>query len=653
MKKIIENLIKGKEIIFFTGAGISYDYPTSLPLGNELIDIILTALNCKFVVESMKDKDKYLRPEVVMQVLYEKFGTKLLESLVYFEKAQPNRIHHVINILCAFNSNKIITTNLDLCHEKAITGKIEILHLHGKVDDYKSITYSLNQVGRAKNTKIVSQLPSILTSGKAVIFLGYSGLDEFDIVPVLQYCESNFLWVQHSLSDSVVISDEKLKSETPYQILKNKPKNKFGFFKMGTWDFLNVLSQSLNLSSKLKQIDVMYKPDNDMRKEAMNRCQRFFNDYFKISSIADSKLIESELFYRYLNRPQEAINILKDMDLDNLPSTTLSEYYRNLGYSHYRNGDYDSAYRYFELLMTQKNVPKTLSKALILKNMGNISYWKNDFSMAREKYKSAIEIASKEIEKGLILQDWALLEQDSQNNDEAIRLYKTSEKILNKAGDIYALSDLYNNRGILYEELEKFEDAKKEYFEALKLRKDIKHIQGICYSSLNLGILYRKIYIVFGKKKSLLMAKEFFENSLELAKGSKSDFALVLKNYADFCLDEKDLKKADSMLSDSVDIYLELNNMPSLFSSFVSYIELYILTKNNEKLNETIDKIKLIPSKFKQDEKQKWLSYLLNILSENKLHHNCNSSFDILQRYRLNQFNEMLTHNQRLDQTAG
>ncbi len=212
----IVNGLKRKEIVFFTGAGISYDEPAGLPLANDFKRGIIKTLCENQIALKGKDKNilrniRELRPETLFQILYESLGDKGLGIINILKKGQPNVIHLFIAELAKRGyTPAVLTTNFDSLIEKAIKeyefvqisseeeyqkwevkgNKFTIFKLHGTLEDekgedkIKTIQATLHQVGRPLGKGKTKILKHFLKNYH-IVFLGYSGLDDFDIFPIL------------------------------------------------------------------------------------------------------------------------------------------------------------------------------------------------------------------------------------------------------------------------------------------------------------------------------------------------------------------------------------------------------------------------------------------------------------------------------------
>ena len=114
VSKLIETL--GRRMVFFVGAGISI--PSGVPGFKELNEqvIRLTTGNKKNV--DYKFLSKNLRPEVVLQILEEELGPKVLTCLEAFIGHEPNPNHFFLAEALR-QGNWVFTTNGDNLIEQA------------------------------------------------------------------------------------------------------------------------------------------------------------------------------------------------------------------------------------------------------------------------------------------------------------------------------------------------------------------------------------------------------------------------------------------------------------------------------------------------------------------------------------------------------
>jgi tetratricopeptide (TPR) repeat protein len=226
-----------RPVAFFAGAGISVDsgLPDFWTFSTHVIRCVTGHLEAQGATtrssvlseNEIRDLASQLRPEVVMQTLYEQFGIDL------FEAPNPN---HEFLARAMRKGHCVFTTNVDrlieaaywnLCREEARVCVQEkdyeeflrqepldgqhlfqpgwLLKLHGtlgpngsdKKQRYGTIQFALNQVGQGLASPKAEALQRCFQTTD-FCFLGYSGCDHFSVQPILRNTPSKgslyWLW---------------------------------------------------------------------------------------------------------------------------------------------------------------------------------------------------------------------------------------------------------------------------------------------------------------------------------------------------------------------------------------------------------------------------------------------------------------------------
>ena len=611
MRKRLINILSNQSVVVFTGAGISFDAPTCLPLGGQLVDTVMKALITPEIRDSLKDQS--LRPEVMMQVLWEYSGEALFESMFVLSHRPPNRIHTLLEFLHAHgNIDRIVTTNLDLCHESvgAYDNLSHILHLHGTANNKGSIMYALDQVSDRRATEVGDSL-NILLNDSTVVFLGYSGRDDFDISPALRNLPTNvnFIWIDHDASmENWKVSHNFIECDAHF-LLNVRPKETVFYVIGNTWSFLKDWASIKGADESLERIETTLNPLSfdsvTIRKEVLQSISE------PLEKLPDeiARLVVAEFLFRFLNRSEEAERLIKPIDPVKIPDDRTASFYRVLGYVKYRCGKLLEAEKAFQQCLNSGG-----RSGLILRCLADIAYRRNNFQLAEEIIKQAIkdaEVDSKRgiRDKGQTLNSYGLLLQDTGRRDEAIEAYKEAEKLLREDGDLYGVSDIANNKGVLFMDKLNLKDAEREFHESLRLRKLINHVQGICYAYLNIGLVKRIDFCMNGHPSSYEAANEFFTKALEVLPSDSAalDRALIKKNIGDLQLDNLRLSKAEKYLIQAYETFSSLEGQEGYeFSCLLSLLELRLLCSNVKEIPNLLSQLKLLSTKNQLHEKISW-----------------------------------------------
>lgn len=181
-----------------------------------------------------------------MLSIFNEWGKHDLGRLLYqFAEAPANWYHRRIAKLCQSQIIKcIITTNFDLCLEKALSDQdlicnvvvteddrysnesnvINIFKIHGTIELKKNRYYTRGLVATLESMSRgleawKRQLLVKLLDQYTFVFLGYGGFDSYDINPILyEYSGSCLFWVAHTSNDE----DKPISSEVSSILAKSK-----------------------------------------------------------------------------------------------------------------------------------------------------------------------------------------------------------------------------------------------------------------------------------------------------------------------------------------------------------------------------------------------------------------------------------------------
>lgn len=207
----LHSAIQNGRATILCGAGVSYDAPSNLPLAASLMEIVRDALLGRIAGNVRQIK---MRPEAFFEIICRTAPDhfyRYLEDLL--SGGQPNRNHEFL-AACLKRGCPIITTNFDRLIERAsdqrhiqfkmTTGQFDLsrpaaalLKVHGTIENRHSLAVTIDHVGAALDRQRLRTLHA-LTAGRQILALGYSGLDQFDIIPALASSQhSSVLWITH------------------------------------------------------------------------------------------------------------------------------------------------------------------------------------------------------------------------------------------------------------------------------------------------------------------------------------------------------------------------------------------------------------------------------------------------------------------------
>ena len=266
VNKLISDLTR--RVVFFVGAGISF--PSGIPLFRELNEQVIRLTTGNKQNVDYKFLSESLRPEVVLQILEEELGQKVLTCLEAFIGHDPNPNHFFLAEALR-RGNWVFTTNGDNLIEKAcelrgidIKNRVfytdehfkqfgellksisnpqntpggYIFKLHGSVEEdkegderFRTFLLTLHQVGHGLSPSKEYVLKYFLQNFD-FCFMGYSCLDDFSIFPVLRDTDSDRLifWFKFAKGPigEIIWGKERLRYEKEVEESKSPGEKNWG-----------------------------------------------------------------------------------------------------------------------------------------------------------------------------------------------------------------------------------------------------------------------------------------------------------------------------------------------------------------------------------------------------------------------------------------
>ncbi len=236
LNKILTGL-SDQPIAVFAGSGISFNPPSNLPMADGLKETLFNSIiGDEKLPDPLNSEIKGVlaqyRLETFLFLINEFGGYDWKKLLDFVLESRPNSNHE--NIASLMKENKVrcvITTNFDCLLESALnTRNIPfnlcilpedfekcdpncskmVYKLHGSVSDNKggkisnSIIGSITEVANRRIPSLTGRKIDILRfllENYIVIFIGYSGRDEYDIQPVIRNSKiKRMIWISHDTS---------------------------------------------------------------------------------------------------------------------------------------------------------------------------------------------------------------------------------------------------------------------------------------------------------------------------------------------------------------------------------------------------------------------------------------------------------------------
>jgi tetratricopeptide (TPR) repeat protein len=327
------------KLCFLAGAGISVDGPSCLPTGNQFSETVLHKVipikeqkNIMTLMDSERENTNalggFLRFEELIELIQQDMDPELLLLDVFKFCNKPN-LAHLFLAHMLLEGHKVMTTNFDNLIEYALIELdidsdsvfpviyrdeweaeylqqelASIYKLHGSLfhvrnhrDCRETVQATISRITENKNQFFCLEewkrvvVKRVLRNYDLVV-VGYSGLDDFDVMPTLMSIpsEKHLIWIEHSgnsdLSHAIIKKGSEFKTletQTRRRLSQNlnkfvdlgvRPPEKIFYIKVNTrelikemWkNFLQISLPTLKTFKELPAIDLSHLYPNEAQK---------------------------------------------------------------------------------------------------------------------------------------------------------------------------------------------------------------------------------------------------------------------------------------------------------------------------------------------------------------------------------------------------
>ena len=265
---IIKDLFTdGTKLTFLVGAGCSVDPPSCLPAGHPMMKAMINYTCAASEREKILEL-KELRFEQLVEIIRDSLDPELKIIDYYGQCDKPNLQHFFLAGMIK-KGHFVMTTNFDFLIEYALLqsgvpkneiipiiteqdfesynnpnellneGKKTIYKIHGStknvitgLDTRDSLVATIQALGSGKEDENVFQVEPFkrplfdnISSNRTFIIIGYSGSDDFDIVPTLKVLKNlkNIIWINYIQDDGGIEKIYEI-NDTDFEKTKNSDK---------------------------------------------------------------------------------------------------------------------------------------------------------------------------------------------------------------------------------------------------------------------------------------------------------------------------------------------------------------------------------------------------------------------------------------------
>ncbi|MFC1794964.1 SIR2 family protein, partial [Planctomycetota bacterium] len=445
METLLREILKPfHRTAFLAGSGISITAPTNFSSGQQFTQQLLKTISpntlcLKRLLElsaSAPDVNSAEKPfirfeNILLQIanLYD-FDLDLLD---YFSDSKPNQNHYFLAKAIG-EGHPVLTTNFDLeiehaCEEIAsdferiITdnelqclmdnmdpkaysktkGSLSesgmLFKIHGSLDNKESLCATLIQIGklgyRWTRAPHRAMLLDHIFSHYPVIVFGYSGLDDFDINPVLEQIKEPkpLIWVNHE--DNIEPTLENIKAMyTAPDILRRFLKTSYRHSDIhlvqgDTGKFLTKLSNVLNLPIETKR--ATYPNPKVLHKRNLSDYLNSWAIHHGLNEIGRKRVLCASLFASV-----DMFDFAKETITDDAIEMTITDLGHReniLGSEAFRTGDWSSASSHFRMgFGIFSSIGDALNCSVMLNNLGNTAINQGRIEEAKQFYEASLDM---------------------------------------------------------------------------------------------------------------------------------------------------------------------------------------------------------------------------------------------------------------------
>ncbi|MFX1255343.1 MAG: tetratricopeptide repeat protein [Promethearchaeota archaeon] len=612
---------------FLAGSGISLDPPSCLPTGYQFTKALLERLipeeqrtNILALMnpdrEGMRNPSDFLRFEQLMGYLHKDYDRELRVLDGYAQCKAPN-FNHLFLAQMLTQGHAVLTTNFDSLIEYALLkaripqkqifpvihrsdwekhqkeNHYPIYKLHGSLIDVRndqecrdSLQATLAQIAQGKS--MVFQLESwkleslqTLFQNQDVVVFGYSGLDDFDVLPTLWNIPSSkrILWISYdgnrsldkaqidileSRTSSEIQKSSYNESRTARNLLKfaqNQKRNPDQIFHIivHTGQLLESLwhrytpnhlppalvstpcpEKNIQLPSHLSLsesqqwlLTARILDDRNHLSQAIDAYQTTLSLAQKEGALQCQKtcLLYMSKLLSTLGRRDEALKYSQQL-LDIFDQTGeirgKALALINRAFFYLRQRRFNEALNYYkQVLPIAEQTGDILAKAAALNNIGNIFVEIGIFDEARRNFQQALEMHEQTgdlREKASVLNSIGFSYRREMRFEEALKYYKRSLAINEQIGELYETAKLLNNIGIVYQSQGRLDKALENYQWALIIDDQLNE-EGKVIDLRNIGDIHHH-------RGQYDEALNYFQQALQVAQRLENDesIAIIVKD---------------------------------------------------------------------------------------------------------------------------
>ncbi|MFX1238613.1 MAG: tetratricopeptide repeat protein [Promethearchaeota archaeon] len=508
-------------LTFLVGAGCSVDAPSCLPAGRPMMEAIINYACAESEREKIL-KLEDLRFEQLVEIVRDNLDPEL-KIIDYYGQCDTPNLQHFFLAGMIKKGHFVMTTNFDFLIEYALLqsgvpkeeitpvitrqdfetysnpdellndGKKPIYKIHGSTKNIitdentrDSLIATIQAFGSGKEGESVFQVEPFkrslfenISNNRTLVVMGYSGTDDFDIVPTLMILKNfkNIVWINYVPDDGGIENIYEI-DDSIFQETKNSDKvNQIlaDIYRMRNVE--NIYRVNANTTRIIEEL-IDFKPNINSNNFSVSPITWFKNninppDEFNRYIIPYNIYHYFSLIDNTMDCSKIILKIAKKRRNKNWESLALL----TIGNTLKKRGKLQKALEhYIEALAITEQLGDLQGKRLILNNIGEILKIKGKLNEALQHYKEALAIAEQlgDLEgKGTTLNDIGIILKSKGKLNEALDHYKEALAIADQFGDLWGKATLLHSIGDILKIKGELDEALQHYKEALAISEQL------------------------------------------------------------------------------------------------------------------------------------------------------------------------------------
>jgi len=570
--KIRDLISPDAKLTFLVGAGCSVDPPSSLAAGRKMIEDIVEYTCAESEIQKILDLEE-LRFEQLVEIVRDQLD-KELKIIDYYGQCDKPNLQHFFLAEMIKKGNFVMTTNFDFLIEYALQqsgvpnemilpvitkndyqnysnpndllrkGKKSLYKIHGSTKNIislentrDSLVATIQAFGSNKVGENIFQVEPFkrslfenISSGRSLVLMGYSGSDDFDIVPTLMVLKNlkNIVWINFVYDDGGIEKIYEINNSTLEETKNSDKVNQIlsNIYRMHNAD--HIYRVNVNTTRLIEEL-IDIKPNLSLNNFSLS-AKEWLENNIKIPNEFLKYYIPYKIYdaFDIIDDAMNCSKIILEIAEQRSDKKWKSRALNNIGSLLYGKGELDEALKHYrEALEIDEQLGDLSGKAIDLNNIGSILEGKGKLDEALKHYREALEIdeqlgdlrgkATRSNNIGLLLYGKGEL-------DEALKHYRKALEINEQLGELRSKATDLNNIGLILYGKGELDEALKHYRKALEINEQLGNLRGKATALNNIATIQHS-------QGNYPMALKMFEEALEILTRLGLDKTAGAKTY--------------------------------------------------------------------------------------------------------------------------